>query len=140
MDYQQPPQPPTNQQPASGQNLGPKTSMGLDPNIAGALSYLCGWLTGLVFFFAEKDNEFVRFHAMQSIITFGGLTVLSIALTIVGMLPIPGTTILSMLGHFGIGIIAFIAWVILMIKAYQGERFHFPFVGDIAEKNVNKKF
>jgi uncharacterized membrane protein len=142
MDYQQPPQEPpqssSDQQQPGAQNLGPKTSMGLDPNIAAALSYLCGWLTGLVFFLAEKDNNFVRFHALQSIITFGALTVLSIGLTIVGMLPIPGTGVLSFVGHIGIMIIGFVAWVILMIKGYQGERFHFPIVGDIAEKNMNK--
>lgn len=142
MDYQQPPQQPPqssfDQQQPGGQNLGPKTSMGLDPNIAGALSYVCGWLTGLVFFLAEKDNNFVRFHALQSIITFGALTVLSVGLTILGMLPIPGTSVLSFVGHIGIMIVGFVAWVILMIKAYQGERFHLPFVGDMAEKNVNK--
>jgi uncharacterized membrane protein len=45
----------------------PKTSIGLDQNIAGALCYLFGWVTGLVFYLIEKDNSFVRYHAMQSI-------------------------------------------------------------------------
>jgi uncharacterized membrane protein len=128
MEYQPPPQvPPPNPQ---------KTGMGMEPNLAAALSYVCGWITGLIFFVMEKENNFVRFHALQSIITFGGLTVLSIALTIFSALPIPGTGILGLLGHSVLGIVAFIAWIVCMIKAYQGDRFHLPIVGDLAEKNL----
>jgi len=113
-----------------------KTSMGMEPNMAAALSYLCGWLTGLVFYLMEKESNFVRFHAMQSILTFGGLTVSSIALSIIGMLPIPGTGFLSFGGHIIVWIAGFVAWVFCLLKAYQGERFHLPIVGEIAEKNV----
>jgi hypothetical protein len=48
-----------------------KASTGLEPNVAGLLCYLVGWITGLVFILIEKENQFVRFHAMQSIIIFG---------------------------------------------------------------------
>jgi len=48
--------------------MGEKTSLGLDENIEGALCYVLGWLTGIVFFVLEKDNRFVKFHAMQSIV------------------------------------------------------------------------
>jgi uncharacterized membrane protein len=133
MEQYQPPQPP--QEFPSSSVPPQKTSMGMEPNMAAALSYLCGWVTGLIFFLMEKENNFVRFHAMQSIVTFGGLTVLSIALSIIGMLPVPGTGILSFLGHILIGIVGFVAWILLILKAYQGERFHLPVVGDIAEKN-----
>ena len=54
----------------------------LEPNVAGLLCYLVGWITGLVFILIEKENKFVRFHAMQSIVTFGALTVLWIALSV----------------------------------------------------------
>lgn len=131
MEQQQPPQESTPQQPASQ-----KTSMGMEPNMAAALSYLCGWITGLIFFLMEKENNFVRFHAMQSIVTFGSLTVISIALSILSFLPIPGTSILGFLGHIGILVVGFVAWVILILKAYQGERFHLPIAGDFAEKNT----
>ena len=139
MDYQQPPQQPpqssVDQQPQQpGQNLGPKTSMGLDPNVAAALSYLCGWFTGLVFFLSEKDNDFVRFHALQSIITFGILTVGFVFFFVLGLL-IP---LLPWLAEIGLCFVWFICLVLLAIKAFQGERFHFPIIGDIAEKYVNK--
>jgi uncharacterized membrane protein len=58
-----------------------KSSTGLDENIAALLSYIFGWVSGLIFFLIEKDSRLVRFHAMQSIITFGGLSALSIVLT-----------------------------------------------------------
>ena len=121
---------------SSGSPLPQKTSMGMEPNLAGALSYLCGWVTGLIFYLMEKESNFVRFHAMQSIVTFGGLTVLSIAFSILGMLPIPGTGMISFLAQLAIGIGGFVLWVVLMLKAYQNERFHLPVAGEIAEKNV----
>ncbi len=55
-----------------------KTALGLSENIEGALAYLAGWITGLVFWFLEPENKFVRFHAMQSIVVFGALTVVEI--------------------------------------------------------------
>jgi len=105
----------------------------LEPNVAGLLCYVLGWITGLVFILIEKENKFVRFHAMQSIVTFGAFTVLWIPFSILSQMDI-----LRVL--FGIlqavtGILAFVLWIVLMIKAYQGERFKLPIAGDIAEKN-----
>jgi uncharacterized membrane protein len=105
-----------------------KTSSGMDQNVAGLLCYVAGWITGLIFFLIEKENRFVRFHAMQSIITFGGLTVLSIAL---GMIPFVNLVLLPILG-----ILQLILWIVLMVKAYQGQLFKLPLIGDMAEKNI----
>ena len=113
-------------------DLGP-TSTGIQPNVAALLSYLLGWVTGLIFFLIEKDNKFVRFHAMQSMVVFGGLTVFNIVLSM----------LLSILGiYFGlfflfrlVWLAALVLWIVLMIKAYQGEKFKLPVAGDIAEKN-----
>jgi uncharacterized membrane protein len=105
-----------------------KTSTGIEPNVAGLLCYVLGWVTGLVFFILEKDNKFVRFHAMQSIITFGALTVVNFILMFI---PIIGW-IISWL----IGVLAFILWIVLMIKAYQGQKYKLPWAGEIAEKQV----
>ena len=105
---------------------GEKTSMGLEQNVAGLLCYLVGWVTGLIFFLLEKENKFVRFHAMQSIIVFGGLTVIGI---ILGMVPILGWIVSSLLSLLGI-----VLWIILMIKAYQNTWYKLPWVGDLAEK------
>jgi uncharacterized membrane protein len=98
---------------------------GLPKNTAAALSYVLGWLTGIVFLLVEKD-PFVRFHAMQSIVVFGALTLLS-------FLPVVGW-VLSPL----IMIIAFALWLLLIYKAYQGEEFKLPWVGDFAKQMLGK--
>jgi uncharacterized membrane protein len=86
-----------------------------------------GFVTGLIFYFVEKENKYVRFHAMQSIIVFLALFVAQI---ILGMIPILGWVL-----SFFIWLGGFILWIVLMIKAYQGEYFKLPIAGDIAEKN-----
>jgi uncharacterized membrane protein len=105
-----------------------KTSTGMNQNVAGMLCYLVGWITGLIFFLIEKDNKFVRFHAMQSIITFGGLTMLFM---ILGFIPFLGWLLFPILG-----IVQLVLWILLMVKAYQGEQFKLPVIGDLAEKNI----
>lgn len=105
-----------------------KTSMGLEPNLAGLLCYVLGWVTGLIFFILEKENKFVRFHAMQSIVVFGTLTVVSIILSFI---PFAGWVISWIISLLGL-----ILWIILMIKAYQGQRYKLPWAGNIAEKQV----
>jgi uncharacterized membrane protein/ribosomal protein L40E len=102
----------------------------LEPNIAGLLCYLAGWITGLVFILIEKENKFVRFHAMQSIVTFGALTVLWIVFGILWFIPVVGVLLSTIAWILGV-----ILWIVLMVKAYQGERFKLPIAGDIAEKN-----
>ena len=104
-----------------------ETSSGLKPNIAALLCYVLGWVSGLIFFLVEK-NKFVRFHALQSIVVFGALSVLQIVLM---MIPILGWALVPIVSIIGI-----ILWIILMIKAYQGEKFKLPLAGDIAEKNA----
>ncbi len=106
-----------------------KTSVGLEPNVAGLLCYLFGWITGIVFFILEKENKLVRFHALQSIIVFGALTIVS---TPLGWIPIVGGFFVAV-----IGILAFVLWILLMIKAYQGEKYKIPLAGDFAEKQVS---
>jgi len=103
-----------------------KTTTNLPPNTAAALCYLFGWITGLIFLLTEKD-PFVRFHAMQSIITFGLLTVIT-------LVPFVGW-ILSPL----VMIVGFALWVILILKAYQGEEFELPVIGEFARKQLGKK-
>lgn len=95
-------------------------------NLMAALSYFLGFITGIIFLLLEKKNKFVRFHAMQSTIVFGGLFVLGIVL---GYIPLLGWLV----GLF-IPIVSFIVWIVLMIKAFQGERYKLPYIGDLAEK------
>jgi len=107
-------------------NLG-ETSIGMQPNMAGLLCYFLGWITGLVFYLVEKKNKFVRFHAMQSLIVFGSLAIINIVLLVIPALGILLSILLSLL--------SLVLWILLMIKAYQGEYFKLPIAGDIAEKN-----
>jgi uncharacterized membrane protein len=114
-----------------------KSSTGLDSNIGGLLSYVLGWITGLILFLIEEKDEFVRFHAMQSIIFFGAITVVMIVFGILELIPYIG--ILFVILTSLVGLFAFVMWIILMVKAYQGERFKLPIAGDLAEKYSAKQ-
>jgi uncharacterized membrane protein len=122
--------------------VGEKSSTGLDANVAGALSYLLGIITGVVFYAIEKDSRFVKFHAMQSILVSLGVIALSVAYGVVSsilvMIPVLGW--LAALALFFVWIIAtlgvLVLWILLMIKAFQGERYKLPWFGDLAEKQL----
>ncbi|SRR5579871_1543973 len=101
---------------------------GMPENVAGMLSYLVGWLSGLFFFFTDKRPS-VRFHAMQSIVLFGAITVLDVVFGWTGFF---GGLFMGMIINL-VGLVALVCWVICMVKAYQGVRFKLPVVGDIAE-------
>lgn len=103
-----------------------KSSTGLDENVAALLSYALGFITGIIFFVIEKDSRYVKFHAMQSILIFGSLFVISMVL---GFIPVIGW-ILGIL----ITPLSFILWIVMMLLAYQGKMTKLPIVGDIAEK------
>jgi uncharacterized membrane protein len=105
-----------------------KTASGLTENFEAMLCYLFGWVSGLVFFLIEKYNKFVRFHAMQSLITFAGLLVINIVL---GAIPVLGWIVAVFLWP-----VTLILWIFLMYKAYKGEKFKLPIVGDMAEKQA----
>jgi uncharacterized membrane protein len=102
-----------------------RSSTGLDENVAGFLCYLFGFVTGIVFLVVEKESRFVKFHAMQSTITFLGLFIISM---IIGWIPIIGLLV------YPIWILSLILWLILMIKALRGERYSLPIVGKMAEE------
>ncbi len=116
-----------------------KTSLGLEENIEGALCYLLGWLTGIIFYIIEKDNKFVRFHAKQSMLVFFPLWILSFifggGFLFWGGFFWGAWAFLVVIGWL-IWIVIFILWIILMIKAYQGETYKLPIVGDIAERGL----
>lgn len=111
-------------------NKTTKTALGLDENIEGLLCYALGFITGIVFLVLEKENKFVRFHAMQSLATFLPLFVISM---VIGIVPIIGPIISILITPLGL-----ILWILLMYKAFRGERFKLPVVGDFAEKQINK--
>jgi len=113
-----------------GEQPAIKTSSGMQQNVGGLLSYLLWWVTGIIFFIIEKENKFVRFHAFQSILAFGAITIIQIILSFI---PIIGW-ILGIIVWIG----SVILWIVCMMKAYQGKLYKLPIVGNIAEKQVNK--
>jgi uncharacterized membrane protein len=106
-----------------------KTSSGLDANLAAALSYLVGFVTGIIFLLVEKDNRFVRFHAMQSTLLFIGIVLVDILLQIV---PILGALVVFLVVIPASAVL----WLFMMFKAYQGEEYKLPLVGQMAADRV----
>ena len=108
---------------------------GLDPKVSSLLAYLL-WIVGGIVFYAISKDSYVRFHAMQSILFSVVFIAIDIVLGILG--------VFSSIFGFGFGIsslvslVFFIFWIILMMKAYQGERYKLPILGDLAEKYSNK--
>lgn len=114
---------------------------GLQENVAGLLCYVLGWITGLIFLLIDK-RPFVRFHAAQSIAVFGGLSILYV---VVGQMFVVGVAVGGAAG-WGMGSLlflvlrvgGFILWILLMVKAYQGERYRLPLAGDFADSLAGK--
>jgi uncharacterized membrane protein len=102
------------------------STLDLEPNVAGLLCYVGGWISGIIFLLLEQKNRFVRFHAMQSIIVFGALHVAGV---ILGSIPFIGWFFGSI-----IGIICFILWIVLMVKAYHYRLYKVPWAGDWADR------
>jgi uncharacterized membrane protein len=107
-----------------------ETSIGLQPNIAGLLCYVGFWITGIVFLVIEQKSAFVKFHAWQSIMTFGILTV---AFLILFWIPVIGWVL-----NWLIGILGFVLWIILLVQAGSGKMWKLPVIGDWAEKQASK--
>ncbi|HTR48276.1 MAG TPA: DUF4870 domain-containing protein [Verrucomicrobiae bacterium] len=129
--------------PQAGANpaASPSAQSQMDEKLAGLLCYVVGWITGLIFYFIDK-RPYVRFHAAQSIVVFGGLHILSIVLGMffgVSMFATGFAGFSMAWALIGlINIAAFVLWILLMIKAYQGDRFRVPVAADIAEKIFGK--
>jgi len=127
---------------AGGGGTSAAAGTGLEENVAGLLSYVAWWVTGLIFFVIDK-RPFVRFHAAQSMVTFGAISALYVVLAIfaavsammgVGLLG----SLISLALYPLIGLGSLVAWILCMIKAFGHERFKLPFIGDIAENIAGK--
>lgn len=113
------------------------TGTGMAENVAGSLCYVLGWVTGIIFFLIDK-RPFVRFHAAQSIVVFGGLHVIHMVVAIIFG---AGFMMMGRFAAFGlgwglyslIGLVAFVLWILLMVKAYQHEKFEVPVAAEIAK-------
>ena len=93
---------------------------------AAALSYILGIITGILFWATKKNDDYVRFHAIQSIglslLWFAGWVVLTI-------LPVVGWILLPFWG-----LLMFVFWLVSIVKAYQGERFELPVIGKMIQQ------
>jgi uncharacterized membrane protein len=121
--------------PSPAQTSAPMASPteGLQENVAGLLCYLLGWITGIIFLLIDK-RPWVKFHAAQSIVVFGGLTVIRIALGFMhGLMGgFIGWSFVSLIG-LALSLIGVVLWILLMVKAYQHETFRVPIAADIAD-------
>jgi uncharacterized membrane protein len=120
-----------------------ESSTGLSANVAGLLCYVAGWITGIVFVVLEKKSIFVKFHAWQSIMTFGVLTAAHLILsTILRAIAVatfsPGLAILAGVLGTIIWILMVVLWIILVIQAGTGKMWKVPWAGDWAEKQISK--
>lgn len=111
------------------------SSTGLEPNFAAALAYLAGPFSGVLVLLAERSNEFVRFHAYQSIFGLGGLGVLAAALLMsafAALILSPAIfTLLYWLG-FAALVLWIVLWAALLVQAITGRRWSLPLVGRLA--------
>lgn len=118
---------------------------GLSENVAGLLCYILGWITGLIFLLIDK-RPFVRFHAAQSLVTFGILNIISIVLGMIFFGNMWGRGFdwsWSGVGFWAslrgiVDLAALVVWIVGMIKAYQHERFRFPIAADLADQLIGK--
>ena len=117
-----------------------KSIFGLNENIAAALAYLFGPFSGIIVLVLERENKFVRFHALQSTLWFLFLMITSWVLGVFTSIPIIGLIlglVINPVLWLG-GILTFVSWAFLMFKAYSGATFKIPVIGDVVWTQVNK--
>jgi uncharacterized membrane protein len=113
------------------------TATGLPQNVAGALSYVLGPITGIAFLILERENRFVRFHAAQSTLLGVAMIIVSVVLSIasgvLAFMPIIGWLFATLLSLVFM-VVSFGLWLLLMFRAFQGDEWEFPIVGEQARK------
>jgi uncharacterized membrane protein len=132
---------------------GGKTSLGLDSNLGAALCYLANFLCclglvlAIVFLVTEKENRFVKFHAVQSLFLVGtqlavGIVVVILGLIVSMVLDMVDMSFVGWLLVFGLRVVLFLIfcaiWLIAGFKAYGGQSYKLPLIGEFAWKTVNK--
>lgn len=108
--------------------LGYSTVTGLDENVEAVLCYVGFWITGLIFLLIERENRFVQFHALQSILTF---LPLSIGIYLIAWIPYVGWILADIGGFFSLFLT-----LVLVIMAWRGAKFRLPFSGKLAYEKI----
>ena len=124
---QMPPPPPSQPAPVGGT----PSAVGSNKKTYTILAYILGWITGIIFLFVGKDDPDVKWNAANSVVVFGGLSIVSF---VVGLIPV--VNVVSVV----LGIVGFIYWLIFLIKAVQGngERIQAPVIGSFIDPYVDQ--
>ena len=132
---------------------GGKTSLGLESNVGAMLCYILdiicctGVILAVIFLVTEKENRFVKFHAVQSLFLCGAYLLVAIALAIVGTifrvaLSTADLGLIAILLTFGLRILVFVVFAVIFVlagvKAYSGQWYKLPLIGNFAWDIVNK--
>jgi uncharacterized membrane protein len=119
-----------------------KSSLDMDASTAAAISYLGWWVTGLVIYFNERESRFVRFHALQSVVYTGALTIASVLAYVISTLLMDlylalHQPVWNTLAQ-GVALLAFVvvvfAWLTPVIAAFSGTLLRIPFIAPYAER------
>ncbi|GHV41263.1 membrane protein [Clostridia bacterium] len=110
-----------------------KSIWGLSENVVSGLSYVFGWVSGLVAFVLERDSKVVRYNALQSVIWFGGLSIAGVIAKLLAWIPLAGPLLVWVIGTVGT-----ISWFVLVISAFTGRTVKIPIIGDAVETTINK--
>ncbi len=131
-----------------------KSALGIDGNLAAALGYPIG-IIAIICLIMEKENRFVKFHALQSILLHVGFLVVAIALWIIGIVLLIAGVAASAATNGGgaiggiMGMLMGLVWLVVVlaylaglifaaVKSYQGATFKLPIIGNMADKFANK--
>jgi uncharacterized membrane protein len=109
-----------------GKKTGTDSTVNLEPNVAALFCYIGLWVTGFIMLLLERENKFTRFHAIQSIIIFGFLSVAGVLLS---RIPLLGPFFSAI-----VGVLFLVLWLVLMVNAYQGQLYRIPVAGDLASR------
>ncbi|THE64574.1 hypothetical protein D8Y22_12155 [Salinadaptatus halalkaliphilus] len=126
------------------------TSLGPDGNVVALLAHVFTPISGILVYLLEEDNEFARYHAAHSVVfgigviaVYATLQALSLVFnTLAGSVPVIGfllalfVTIIEIFVSLAIWLVVFVAWLYLLITAYQGEATRLPVVSSLAEKHL----
>jgi uncharacterized membrane protein len=114
-----------------------QTSTGVEPRLSALLCYSAWWISGLIFLIVEQQHRAVRFHAAQSVVLFGALSLVigllsaaSVGMLVVSAAAFQAARLLVYLVWFA----AVAIWLVLMLKTFHGETWRVPFASDLADR------
>lgn len=112
------------------------STTGLTSRTASVLSYLGWWVTGLIFWGIERRDDLVRFHAVQSTVTFGGLAIVIGLLGLIALIMLsfaPGGFTFFITAAFVLWVVSVVLWLVAIWQASQGKRWRIPLAAGLAE-------